>query len=413
MAGKLEQKREELRAKQAGLAAIFEAAGADLDLGKVEALKGFKDTPAKAGEIKRLNTELSELGAEVDGLVELERIGAENKALGTRLDKPQGTVVPQSTGAEQVRPQKSLGQMFVESQEFKNRSARNVQTVNLPDLDFKTLMTTTAGWAPENIRMPGFVPSAQRTPTVTDVIPVGQTSQAAVVYMLETTFTNNAAERTEGANNAGEAALALTPTTSTVRQIPVWLPVTQEQMDDVPYVQGYINNRLPLMLRQRLSQQLLVGNGAPPNLAGIIGLAGVNTQAKGADPTPDAIYKGMTQIMVTGFANPNFAVFHPNDWQDIRLLRTADGIYIWGSPADPGPDRIWGLSVVKDTACTENTAVVGDSAFWELVMRQGIEMEVSDSHASLFIQYTLAVRASVRAAFCVYRPAAFCQVTGI
>jgi HK97 family phage major capsid protein len=121
----------------------------------------------------------------------------------------------------------------------------------------------------------------------------------------------------------------------------------------------------------------------------------------------------MTQIMVTGYANPNFAVFHPNDWQDIRLLRTADGIYIWGSPADPGPDRIWGLSVVKDTACTENTAVVGDSAFWELVMRQGIEMEMSDSHASLFIQYTLAIRASVRAAFCVYRPSAFCQVTGI
>lgn len=409
----LAEKREDLRAKQKALAEIFEAAGPEMDLGKAEQLKAFNGSPAKAAEVKRLNTELTDLGAEVDRLAELEGIGEKVRASYKAAQTPTEPMQHPSGAPQKIFTQKSLGQMFVESAEFKGRGARNMQSVTLTDVDFKTLMTTSAGWAPENLRMPGYVPSAQRTPTVTDVIPVGQTSQAAVVYMLETTFTNNAAERTEGANNAGEAALALTATTSTVRQIAVWLPVTQEQMDDVGYVQGYVNNRIPLMLRQRLSSQLLVGNGIAPNLAGIIGLANVLTQAKGADPVPDAVYKGMTQIMVTGFANPNFAVFHPNDWQDIRLLRTADGIYIWGNPADPGPDRIWGLQVVKDTACTENTAVLGDSAYLELVMRHGIEMEMTDSHASLFIQYTLAIRASVRAAFCVYRPTAFCQVTGI
>ena len=40
-------------------------------------------------------------------------------------------------------------------------------------------------------------------------------------------------------------------------------------------------------------------------------------------------------------------------------------------------------------------------------------MEVTDSHASLFIQYTLAIRAALRVAFIVRRPAAFVQVTGI
>jgi len=409
----LVERREELRTRQKALAAIFEAAGPELDLNKVEQLKGFAGTAAKAAEVKRLNQELTELGVEVDNLAAVEQAAIATKARGESLDKPAGGLQHPAGGPKRERQDKSLGELFVESVAFKGWTGGRGPTAQMDDVDFKTLMTTAAGWAPESLRMPGYVPSAQRLPTVTDVIPVGQTSQAAVVYMVETTFTNNAAERAEGANNAGEAALALTATTSTVRQVAVWLPVTAEQMADVPYAQGYVNNRIPLMLRQRLSSQLLVGNGVAPNLAGIIGMAGVGTQAKGADPTPDAVYKAMTTVMVTGRANPNFAVFHPNDWQDIRLLRTADGIYIWGSPADPGPARIWGLGVTLDSACTENTSLVGDSAFWELVMRQGIEMEVTDSHASLFIQYTLAIRASVRAAFCVYRPAAFCQVTGI
>ena len=42
MATQLVIKREELKAKQAALAAIFEQAGPDLDLGKAEALKASR-----------------------------------------------------------------------------------------------------------------------------------------------------------------------------------------------------------------------------------------------------------------------------------------------------------------------------------------------------------------------------------
>jgi HK97 family phage major capsid protein len=405
----LVDKREELKAKRASLGAIFEQAGPDLDLGKAEALKSFADTKARADEVRRLNDELTVLGMEVERLAETERIAASVKGLAQSMTHPAS-----APAAQQVQPQfKSLGEAFIESPAFKLFDGRRSPATELSNVDVKTLMTTSAGWAPENIRMPGYVPSAQRQPTVLDALPMGTTGQAAVVYMLESTFTNNAAARTEGANNAGEAALALTPTTSTVREFAVWLPVTREQMDDVAQVQGYVNNRLPLMLRQVMSAATMTGAGAP-SFTGIIGLAGVQTQAKGADPTPDAIYKAMTLVEVTGRAYPNVTIWHPNDWQDVRLLRTADGVYIWGSPSDPGPARIWGLPVIKDSACTENTALVGDFAnFTELAMRQGIMLEMTDSHAGLFIQRTLAILATVRAALIVYRPEAICQVTGI
>jgi HK97 family phage major capsid protein len=105
---------------------------------------------------------------------------------------------------------------------------------------------------------------------------------------------------------------------------------------------------------------------------------------------------------------------HPNDWQDIRLLRTADGIYIWGNPSDAGPERIWGLRVAMAQASTENTAIVGDFAnFSELAVRSGIDVQVSNSHSTYFVEGKVAVRADIRAAFVVYRPSAFCTVTGI
>jgi HK97 family phage major capsid protein len=404
----LEQKRAELAAKQKQLHDIFEEAGPDLDMALVKSLEG--DNAGKVAEIKRRNTELDVLGQEIEELATVEKIAADMKAAMKSSKGPAPVPAPAPQQEAQV---KGLGDLFVESAAYKQRSGNRGPVAEVPDVDLKVLMTTAAGWAPQSLRMPGYVPSAQAQPTVIDLIPFATTNQAAVVYMLETTFTNNAAGRAEGANNAGESAFVLTPTTAAIVEHAVWVPVTREQMDDVPYVASYLNNRLTLQLRQVMNTAIMAGAGAP-SFSGLIGLANINTQAKGADPVMDALYKGMVAAMVTGASNPSAYVLHPLDWQDIRLTRTADGIYILGSPSESGPTRLWGLPVVQDTACTQGTAVVGDFAqFSQLVQKQGVQFEYTDSHASLFIQRTLAVLASVRSQFVVYRPAAFTQVTGI
>jgi HK97 family phage major capsid protein len=110
---------------------------------------------------------------------------------------------------------------------------------------------------------------------------------------------------------------------------------------------------------------------------------------------------------------PNAVVMHPMDWQDVRLLRTADGIYIWGSPSEAGPARIWGLPVAQSDGLTQNTGLVLDTSFTELATRRGIDVQVSNSHADYFINGKQAVRADMRVALVVYRPTAICTVTGI
>lgn len=423
MPTKLEQKQTELSEKSKRLAEVFEKAGADLDFSKDDVLKlvDAKDSKGAVDRVQEWNRELEDLGKEVDGLAKLADIDKKNK---DRLDQPAGGIQHpepgggKSGGDDPPASFKSLGQIVTESAPYKAYRETGQPTKGVGDPAFglremKTLFQTSAGWAPESVRIPGLViDKATRPIQILDIIPDGRTTQAAVVYMEETTRTHAAAERAEAAAYA-EDAFALTEQSSTVRSIGSSIPVTDEQLEDVAQVESYLNQRMSFGLRQRLDNQVLNGNGTPPNLTGILNASGIQTQAKGTDPVPDAVYKAMTKVRVTGRAFPNAFVAHPNDWQDIRLLRTADGIYIWGSPSEAGPERIWGIQVVQSDAIAENTGLVGDFMnFCQLYERRGMEILVGFVNDD-FLKGKRTLRAGFRVAFVVYRAAAFATVTGI
>ena len=416
--GKLNETRAELEAKQDKVHQIFAAAGEDLDFANPEVLKltGASDSKGATEHLQQLNAELTDLTTEVERLTALEkqRDGVD-EAIASRARPVNQPPLP---GPEPDQPAKTLGELIVESPIFqahqKGRAPVGVSIVDGYGLrELKTTFSTSAGWAPQSIRVPGLViPEAVRPIQVLDIIPPGTTGQAAVVYMEQTTATYAAAERAEAAAYA-EATLAMTQQSSTVRSIGASIPVTDEQLADVPGVQSFLNQQLGFGVRQRLDGQILTGAGTGVTLTGILNTGSIQTQAKGSDPVPDAIHKAMTLVRVTGRAFPNAVVFHPNDWQAVRLLRTADGIYIWGSPSEVGPERIWGLRVVQSDAETENTALVGDFAtFCQLYERTGLEVAIGYVNDD-FLNGMRTIRAGLRAAFVVYRPAAFCTVTGI
>ena len=403
----------QLNAKRDELAGMFEKAKV-----KVDGEDRYDFTTAQLEDVKSRNAEIDGIAMELENAKALDDVYQRNAAAIRDGQRP-ATQLPMNTSgkaSDQRRQVKSLGELFIESDGYKNRQSKRDIIVRLDDFDFleaKTLMETGAGFAPESVRTGRIVEYAHRRPVIADLIPQTPTTQAAVVYMEETTFTNNAATRSEG-GQAGEAALAYTERSETVREIATFLPVTEIQLEDAPVVQGAINNRLLTMLDLTEEVQLMSGDGNAPNMTGFLVKAGVQSQAKGADPTPDAIYKAMTLVRHTGFAEPSAVVFHPNDWQDIRLLRTTDGIYIWGSPAEAGPERIWGLPAVITTASTENTALLGDFQLYsEIFRRRGANIKVSDSHSDYFIKGKLAIRADKRLTLAIYRASAFCKVTGI
>ncbi len=378
-----------------------------------------------ASNIKKWNDELTDVSKDFDEVRALEEIGTKVAQDIEEKNRPTPFQHPGGNRQEARETLKSLGFIVTDDPEFKSHHKDSKpdfsividqysMTDDLGAAGYKTLMTTTAGFPPEVTRTGRLVEMARQRPTVADLIPQDDTESSAIRYMEETTFTNNAAPVAEGGVKP-ESALGFTERTIPVEVIATWIPITMQQLEDVRGIRGVVDNRLTLMLRLAEENQLMNGNGTSPQLIGFLNKPGIQTQAKGTDPTPDAIYKAFTKIRYTGFAEPSGGVMHPNDWQDIALLRTADGMYIWGHPADAmGPERIWGVPIVVTTAMTEGTALFGDFVLYSHISRRmGIRIDVSDSHSDFFVRNQLAIRIEERLALEIYRAAAFATVTGI
>jgi HK97 family phage major capsid protein len=403
------------------LQTVFSEAGDALDFKKVKSLKG---NPFEIAEqVRAINEELNDLGKKRDDMQETLKAA---ERVRTAPDTREGEKGSGNDFQPSGRAQKSFGQLFVESAAFKQKQG-NAGPEAMIDIDLKGLFASKAlangdlntgdTWAPQNIRSGRVVDFVTTPIQVVDVIPQNTTNQTAVVYMEETGYgTAGGTDATEVAEGGTypETTFELTEQSSPVRKISVYLTITDEQLEDVAQMRGYVDNRLPYMVRQRLDSQLLNGNGTAPNLKGLLNVTGIQTQAKGSDATPDAVYKAMTNVRITGGAVPNVAIFNPFDWQTIRLMRTDDGIYIWGNPSDVGISRIWGLTVTEAQVLTQGNVVVGDFAnFSELAVKRGLNVQISNSHSDYFINGKQAMRADMRAAFVVYRPSAFCKVTGV
>ena len=403
---------DQIAAKRAELKSVFEAN------------EDGKYTSEQKEEIKSRNDELAELVEDLN--IEKKKL-ANAKAI--EEDSKPVAEMPLAGKSAEV---KSVGEQFVQTDAYKNYMEGGVKGVD-SHIETKTTLTTT-GYPPEVLRQPGILETALRDPNaVISLFDVINTDQNAFSYLEETTFTNNAAEAAEG-SAVGEAALAFTEQTEAIRKMGIFIPVTDELLADESGIQGYINSRLQTMIRLRLDNQLLNGDGTAPNLEGILdaGKASVGStdysSYAGTLGKIGALYGAITDIRVNAFTEPDAIVMHPSDWNDVVTSVGADfagtsgagyteksPLFVAAGGMGAGPSaQIWGLKVVPTTAIAAGTVLVGKFGGGEaanLVMRQGMELAVSDSHSDFFIKNQLAIRATMRVGFPVYREAAFHKIT--
>jgi HK97 family phage major capsid protein len=279
-------------------------------------------------------------------------------------------------------------------------------------MGLKTLITTSAGLAPDSPRTADVVPLATRPIQILDLIPIDPVGVATVKWMEKTTFTISAAEIAEAATYP-ESVYVWTERSAPVQKLADSIPVTDEQIDDVDQMASLLDADLRFGVRQKLDSQVINGTGTPPQIRGILNYAGIQTQARAADPHFDAIFKAITKVRAVGRAEPDAVAIHSTDFQTIRLTRTADGLYIMGNPDSPGSMRLFGLPVAINEVLTQGTALVGDFArYARLKERKGIEVQVGYT-GTQFTEGKKTLRADVRVAMVVRRAAAFCTVTGL
>lgn len=249
--------------------------------------------------------------------------------------------------------------------------------------------------------------------TLLDVIPFGTTDSDTVEWQEESTFTNSAAETAEG-SEAPESAIAYTTRTAPVQDITHFIPSTKRALADAGQAAALIDNRLTLGVRLRLQNQVVNGNGTSPNLRGIVNTSGILTQALGSDSRSDAVHKSITKIRIQGEGMyvPKFLGVHPTDAESLFLEKDTSGRYYFGGPAGTQAQTVWGLLPIVSTVFAQGTPLVFDEAQAQGWLNGGLEVAMSDSHSDYFTKKKVAVMASLRAAFGLYAPKGFCQVTG-
>jgi HK97 family phage major capsid protein len=419
----LAEKREQFAAKQTEMASVLKIAGDGTDvfnLSRAAVLKklGVADSAAAADKIREMDAELQTLGVDLRN-AEMKAVRDRNRQREELRGEPADDTFRHPV--EVVR--KSFGELFTSTKSFVE-GVRNRQPSNATiDLSLKTLFATTAGFAPESLRTGQIVPAAVRPPQLLDYIPVRATQYELVKYMEETTATFNAAEKAEGVAY-GESVFVYTERESPVRKITISLPVTDEQLQDAPEVAAILDTRLRFGIMQRLDQQIFNGNGSPPNLLGLLSYVSsaadngdIQTLAQAGggvgDSIFDAVFSAMMAVRTTGRANPNLVVLHPTDWAIVRLTRTDLGEYVMGNPGVVGTQSLFGLPVALVEAGSAGTGLVGDFANFSYVAeRRGIDVQAGYS-GTQFVEGKKTLRADLRAAFVVLRPAAFCSMTSL
>lgn len=280
--------------------------------------------------------------------------------------------------------------------------------------ELKTLLTSSNAGdlvIPDRTNILALTPKANLS--ILDAITIGQTTSDSVQYEVETTYTNNAAETAED-TAAPESALAYSLVTADVKDITTFIPATKRVLADAGQLTTLIDQRLGYMVRARLQNQVVSGDGTGENLTGLVNTSGIAAQALGSDSRADAVHKSITKVRVAGegMFEPTVIGIHPNDAEQLFLEKDVNGNYLFGGPGGNMNRTVWGLVPLVHIAFPEGNPVIGDFTQAILWLREGLALSMSDSHSDYFVKRKVAVLAVVRAAFGIPEPKAFCELTG-
>lgn len=259
----------------------------------------------------------------------------------------------------------------------------------------------------------GLIPPIFRPLTLLDVIPTGATNSNLVEYVQVTTLPEQAAEVSEGQPKP-EAELGFEDADAPIRTIAAWLKLRKQTLADADALRSFVDTALRYDVRRRLETQVIAGDGNGENIAGILETPNVlQPVVSGSDA--DKVHNGITAVQLANLM-PSVVALHPNDWEGIRLSRddsgasAGTGSYLFGPPSVGGAVTLWGLRTVVSVAVPEGTAIVMDPNGALILIREGVNVLVSDSDQDDFIRNRVTVLAETRAGLVVPRPDAFAIV---
>lgn len=327
---------------------------------------------------------------------------------------------------ETPTPPKSLGEHFAKSVKAEGLARlKSISgfTVSSPEFKAATDPHTVGAVYGESLtdHDTTVVRAYRPGPVVADLLGSGTISGNAVSYFVEGAAEGDFATVAELGQKPQLHISDPTQVTDSLKKIAAWWDMSDEMVEDLPFMVSEINNRGLYMLGMAEEAQLLSGDGAGTNLRGLLNRSGIQTEtsAIGGGDDADALFRAMTKVQTATGLGADGIVINPTDYQRLRLSRDGNqqyygGGYFSGQYGNGGvleQPPLWGMRTVVTSAVAAGTALVGAFAQAATVYRKGgVRVESTNSDAGKFTSNIITTRVEERVALAVRIPAAIVRV---
>ncbi|MHA6639938.1 phage major capsid protein [Stutzerimonas frequens] len=324
----------ELQLKQGfeGLQKKYDAAIAEVEKGNVV-----------TGDLKKqIDTQKGELQKVIDQVQDLEQKGVK------------------------LRGQPGEGKSFIDmvkgDESYKDRQKTGLAQIEVTKSDLATMKetkVTSAGLVVPNYD-PTIQPGLRQELRIRDLLTAIPVSGQSYSYFKELLHTRGAAAVAEGALKP-TSNVTFETVTDRIKKIAVWMPVTDEALDDVPQLFGYIQELLRYDLKLEEEAQILKGDGTGENLNGLMTQATSYDAAltKAGDTAIDIMRRGIYQVRKQSKLSADGLVMTELDWMNIELQKDGENRYLFANLQGLVTPVLWGRPVITSDSMDEGDGTTG------------------------------------------------------
>ena len=211
---------------------------------------------------------------------------------------------------------------------------------------------------------PQYDPVIQGAPRqnllIRDLIPTTPVTGQAFTYFRELLHTLGAGMVPEGGAKP-TSNVTFEQVTDTIKKIAVWMPVTDEALDDVPQLMAYLQELLRYDLKLEEERQILKGDGTGENLNGLMTQATVYDAAltKAGDTAIDLVRRAIYQVRKQSMLSADGIVMTELDWMNIELQKDGENRYLFANLQGLVTPVLWGRPVVTSDSVDEGDVDTG------------------------------------------------------
>ncbi len=396
-------------------------------------------------EIKELNETVKEVSealqtANLDRAEEIQHMGDASKAMQAKIDEleaAQKDATDKVSEAEkraddiegrlnafnqsQAEKRESVGEQIVNAESFKEAMQGGqlnfrMDVKGLSPTQSKTTVTLDSGSVGSTIveqRLPGIHFTPDEITDIRQILPSVPVSTNSIEIVKETTALADAAVQEDDAAAPAakqEGTIVMGVDTINTQTIAQFLDVSRQSMDDLPFLQAFLNQRLLRSLVNKENDELLDGAGT---LTGLNNITGINTFTQTTGTKIDAILDGISEIREDN-GIPNWVILNPVDWTAMLKILDLEGRHLLSGPnvqAGVSVIPLWGIRVLLNSKQTALTATILDTNSVTVLDRQSSNIRMSEENNDNIEKNVVTIRAEERLGLADFVPTGICKTT--